>query len=396
MINCASQWQRLRQTEVEIRSASENAHMNTLSQDALHLTSCVTILANHLVNSAAVQLRMDEHKDMAILPINDSIDCIANNKIMSTRDLAIEVDHRFKWNIHKQRHPIEEVTTTTCTKIFKSKSKASILPSLKKYSKIAEDAYKIVLSANVKDIELAGILRAISNGIKIEHTTLDAKQIKFITDLSTLLFSEEPQRNVASYITNHMFIDLIEWGKLTFKDLPQLLPMAITQAVISSRTLDYEIFTPIKRHSPYDACNTRHTINSNKVTDLIARSNNIIKTWLIQAGVTEEILQQAPAECEHLQHIVNVITHKGIARWYGTGLDSLPTLDQNEITSIINPPKLSTITKSHRYCNSGSLLYGDENEDNMLSFQELALQMSQDLANSVLGDTYDSKISDGA
>ena len=361
----------------QINAAAIKAHMTTPSKHCMKLVSLTTILADHLTNSTPVKNRVASKHDQQTLETSDSIDYLANVIVMHTRDSQVDTtSKRYTPSIHKQQHTEEKTITTTCSKIFNTGSKTSMLPSMGSYSKIAHTVQKIITKfPDAADTSLAHIIRSVSNGFKVESLNLLPTDIKFIVDLTALLLGEECHRNTASHLINNMFIDLVEEGILTFKDLPKVLPMAFSKAVMASRTLDYHCFQTIKTHTPYDKSSKMHDINAKEVKTLISRSNQIILKWLELKGANPELLEKENLEGDNLHHITQLI-RQGINTWYGITINTLP---QHDIDEQID----SSYSSSKSYTSSPIL-------DWDTSIPNIDLALAQADANIIIGDLFDS------
>ena len=138
---------------------------------------------------------------------------------------------------HHQLKFSNDMTTTEHIKFFPSDAKTSKNMKLGTYRDISKKLEQIKKESHISDTDIAEFIGSIEYG---GHTLsrLSIEDIKYLVNVSSLLFSTESSRHPSSYIIHKMFIDLVKAGIYSFNEMGAILPMALPGAVKATITIE--------------------------------------------------------------------------------------------------------------------------------------------------------------
>ena len=143
----------------------------------------------------------------------------------------------------------------------------------------------ISASSQFQNIEgaqkLVGAIKQFVRGKNIELFSNQEK--KQIAELTYLLFRCEPERNPGAFLTNAMFLELLERGKYTINDITNKMPMAMSGAVNATRSLLDQLGGKYREGSPYLTKRQFYDFKDgdiNKARELAVRDTAILIDWL--------------------------------------------------------------------------------------------------------------------
>jgi len=175
----------------------------------------------------------------------------------------------------------KSIETQEVSVLFKSDARATRICTLGTYKKIGKKCKEFTEKYKISDQKLAELIENLYT--KNTKCTLDLGQedMKFLLDLSTLLYATEGSRHQSAYIINKMFIDLVKAGQYSFVKMHDILPMAIRHAVKTTIVIDKILFVKELEVALY--YNSRMVVRTDqpKIEEFNHRTNKIVKDWLV-------------------------------------------------------------------------------------------------------------------
>lgn len=201
---------------------------------------------------------------------------------------------------------------TTVHMLHKSGSLASKLPSLDKYTDISKDLKKVIKVYSDKTLSMAifDMLKGVDITSKIYNTqTLDHDTISFLSKISYLLFSTEVGRTPSAVIVNAMFIDLVQNGYKSLKDITEL-PVAQPKVMAALRALN-----TLSGNYTYDrALHRTASVANDSVHETLKKTNDIVFPWLRMKGL--QVQYPLSTEPTAIKQIVDTI-EAAVTDWFG-------------------------------------------------------------------------------
>lgn len=206
------------------------------TKDHLYLASFVLehiSLINAEINSALILLRPKTTFVEEVPFSHHLVDFLLDHRIIRSKLKEQGIKHEQRKMVSSKQLPLDKTDEEITISVNGARTDLRFFEGVDSYEQIAQRLDKLGYSgAGLRTILLQIIHgdKEFKNNPSISH---DDKV--YLYKLADLLFNLEPEREVSAFLTNVMFIDLVERGIYKVTDLPDKLPMAMRDAVSTSR-----------------------------------------------------------------------------------------------------------------------------------------------------------------
>lgn len=165
-------------------------------------------------------------------------------------------------------------------------SKKSLVKDIGSYNSIKTTIKSIKACSNLTDQQIADLVLGVLNNTLDTNDTYESqrplglikvkKLMKYIANLTTLLFFEEAHRNPAALLEHQMMLELIKFTNLDWDRALEIMPMAPKGATSAARWINANLITSVKYR--YDARDAK--FKGAAIKKLFQSEAALLQKWL--------------------------------------------------------------------------------------------------------------------